>query len=391
MIDVEEAKQRMMAAVCVLPAEMVPLARAVGRFAATDVTAPYDHPLFDVSAMDGYAFAFSEAVKQYTVVGEVPAGAVFPHVLAPGECVRIFTGGMVPPSADTVVMQELAQRDDDRMAYTDGKLKRGGNVRHKGEQVRAGDVALPQGTLIDAATIGLLATVGVREVVVARKPRVAVLISGGEFIQGDRPQPGKIFGSNDVMLAAALHSAGISTATMRHVDDDRDALRTAWKELAATHDVVLSTGGVSVGDFDLIPAVLNEVGADIRFHGVMQKPGKPLLFGRLGDAAAFGLPGNPRAVMVLFREYVLPYLLAMQGAASPWMRTAMLPVAQNASIKGNRAEFRAARVTNAQVELLADEGSHMLRSMAEADAIAFIPVEIRTLKKDQLVEVHYLR
>lgn len=204
------------------------------------------------------------------------------------------------------------------------------------------------------------------------------------------PQPGKIFGSNDVMLAAALHSAGI-TATMRHVDDDRDALRAAWTELAATHDVVLSTGGVSVGDFDLIPAVINELGADIRFHGVLQKPGKPLLFGRLGDAAVFGLPGNPRAVMVLFREYVLPFLQAVQGAAQPWMRNARLPLMDPASIKGVRAEFRAARVTGTQVELLADEGSHMLRSLAEADAIAYIPADVRELKKDQLVEVHYLK
>ncbi|HRO40556.1 MAG TPA: molybdopterin molybdotransferase MoeA [Flavobacteriales bacterium] len=390
MIGVEEAKRRMMAAVRVLPAETVPLARAVGRFVATDVTAPYDHPLFDVSAMDGYAFAFSGTVQQYTVVGEVPAGGVFPHVLAPGECVRIFTGGMLPQGADTVVMQELVQRTGDRIAHADAKLKRGGNVRHTGEQVRAGDVALPQGTLIDAATIGLLASVGVREVAMGALPRVAVLVSGGEFIEGGMPQPGKIFGSNDVMLAAALHSAGIE-ATMRHVDDDRDALRKAWTELAATHDVVLSTGGVSVGDFDLIPAVLNELGADIRFHGVLQKPGKPLLFGRLGDAAVFGLPGNPRAVMVLFREYVLPFLQAVQGAAQPWMRSARLPLMDQASIKGVRAEFRAARVANAQVQLLADEGSHMLRSLAEADAIAYIPADVRELKKDQLVEVHYLR
>ncbi len=390
MIGVEEAKQRMMAAVRVLPAETMPLVRAMGRIVAKDVPAPYHHPLFDVSAMDGYAFAFSEVVQQFTVVGEVPAGGVFPHVLAPGECVRIFTGGMVPQGADTVVMQELVQRTGDRIAYADAKLKRGGNVRHKGEQVRAGDVALPQGTLIDAAAIGLLASVGVREVPVGALPRVAVLVSGGEFIQGGVPQPGKIFGSNDVMLSAALHSAGVA-ATMRHVDDDRDALRKAWTELTPTHDVVLSTGGVSVGDFDLVPPVLNELGADILFHGVLQKPGKPLLFGSLGRAAVFGLPGNPRAVMVLFREYVLPFLLAMQGSAQPWMRSARLPLMIQASMKGVRAEFRAARVANTQVELLADEGSHMLRSLAEADAIAYIPADVRELKKDQLVEVHYLK
>lgn len=390
MIHVDEAKQRMMAAVQVLPTETLPLLQCLGRFVLHGAIAPYDHPLFDVSAMDGYAFPFEPGRTQWAVVGEVAAGCVFPRPLAAGECVRIFTGGMLPEGADTVVMQELVQRNGDLLAHTDVKLKPGGNVRRKGEQLRAGDTALEKGAPIDAAAIGLLASVGVQEAAVARLPRVAVLVSGDEFMEGAMPQPGRIFSSNDLMLDAALRSIGIS-GTVRHVTDDRDALRHAWQELAATHEVVLSTGGVSVGDFDLIPAVLKELGADIRFHGVMQKPGKPMLFGLLDGAALFGLPGNPRAVMVLFREYVQPFLLAMQGAASPWMRTALLRVSDAATIKGNRAEFRAARVRDARVELLADEGSHMLRSLALADAIAYIPADVRELKKDQFIEVHHLK
>jgi molybdopterin molybdotransferase len=168
MIDVKEAKQRVMANVQMMPAEAVPLTEATGRFAASDVIAPFDHPLFDCSAMDGYAFAFSEEVNEWKVVGEVAAGDAFSRSLKPGECVRIFTGAMVPESADTVVMQELAQRNGDVLTHTDVKLKRGGNVRCKGEQLRTGDVALLKGTLLDASAIGLLASVGVQEVQVAR-------------------------------------------------------------------------------------------------------------------------------------------------------------------------------------------------------------------------------
>ncbi|MCB0772057.1 MAG: molybdopterin molybdotransferase MoeA [Flavobacteriales bacterium] len=389
MIHVQEAKQRMMADAARLPAVVVPLLQAHGRFAWEDVPAPFDHPLFDCSAMDGYAFAFDENATQWTVVGEVAAGGTFQRRLAKGECVRIFTGGMLPEGADTVVMQELAQRHDDSINHTDAKLKKGGNVRLKGEQLRAGEVAVEAGTRLGAAAIGLLASVGVRDVKVAARPRVALLVSGNEFAEGTLPQPGKIFGSNGVMLLSALQALGIQ-AELAVVPDDRPALIAAWRRLAADHDAILSTGGVSVGDYDLIPATLQELGASIHLHGVMQKPGKPLLYGRLGRCAVFGLPGNPRAVMVLFGEYVAPWLRAVQGAAAPGPETDLLPLAHAVRIKGNRAEFRAARVLHGRVELLPDEGSHMLRSLAGANAIAFIPADQRELAGGQLVEVHYL-
>jgi molybdopterin molybdotransferase len=386
MISVAEAKRRMMAAVRTLPGETMPLAEAVGRFIVRDAVALYEHPLFDCSAMDGYAFAHGGT--QWKVVGEVAAGDAFPRALLPGECVRIFTGAMIPKGADTVVMQELVQRKDYVITHTDGKLERGGNVRYKGEQLRTGDVALVAGARLGAPAIGLLASVGIREVTVARRPRVALLISGDEFAEDGTPAPGKIFGSNGIMLQAALRKEGID-ATVMNVRDHREALIAAWMELAPVHDVIISTGGVSVGDHDLIPPTLKELDADIRFHGVMQKPGKPMLLAVLDGTAVFGLPGNPRAVMVLFLEYVAPFLRAMQGCAAPWLRSDVLPIAEGARIKGDRAEFRAACVEGGIVKLLADEGSHKLRSLTEANAIAFIPAEVRELKKGDPLEVHY--
>ncbi|MCI1752091.1 MAG: molybdopterin molybdotransferase MoeA [Flavobacteriales bacterium] len=390
MIDVKEAKQRVMANVQMMPAEAVPLTEATGRFAASDVIAPFNHPLFDCSAMDGYAFAFSEEVNEWKVVGEVAAGDAFSRSLKPGECVRIFTGAMVPESADTVVMQELAQRNGNVLTHTDVKLKRGGNVRCKGEQLRTGDVALLKGTLLDASAIGLLASVGVQEVQVAKRPRVALLISGDEFAKGTSPQPGKIFGSNGVMLHAALRNAGIE-ATIVQVNDDSKALVTAWNQAAQQHDLIISTGGVSVGDHDLIRPTLEAIGAEVILHGVMQKPGKPMLFARLESTPVFGLPGNPRAVMVLFWEYVLPFLRAMQSAAHPRPRTEFLPIEHALKLKGDRAEFRAALAANGKVKLLADEGSHMLRSLVEANVLAYIPAELRELKTGDQVEVHFIR
>lgn len=386
MIGVEEAKRRMMAAVRKLPAEPVALSDALGRFIAEEVIAPFDHPLFDCSAMDGYAFACG--ASQWRVVGEVTAGDAFPRALAAGECVRIFTGAMIPEGADTVVMQELVQQNGDQITHTDVRLKRGGNVRYKGEQLRAGEVVLERGVTVDAAAIGLLASVGVREVRVAARPRVALLITGNEFADGATPPPGKIFGSNGVMLQSALRKEGIE-AMVVHAGDDREALIAAWKELVQANDLIISTGGVSVGDHDLIPPTLKDLHADIRFHGVMQKPGKPMLLAMLGGTVVFGLPGNPRAVMVLFMEYVRPFLRAMQGCAAPWMRSDVLPVDRELRVKGERAEFRAAHVEGGKVRLLADEGSHMLRSITEANAIAFIPAEVREMKAGDPIEVHY--
>jgi len=387
MISVEEAKALLMSKVYRLPAEGKPLRS--GGYAAKEVFAPHDHPLFDCSAVDGYAFAFDTDMKAWNVVGEVPAGRVFAGELKPGECLRIFTGALVPASVDTVVMQEFVQREDDRITHTDVKLKAGGNVRKKGEQVRAGDRLLEAGARLDAVAIGLLASCGIREVAQYVTPRVAVIVTGDEFSADATPAPGRIFSSNDVMLLAALTEQGIN-GELLHAKDSTDALLGAFGKASVNADLVITTGGASVGDHDLIKPVLEAMGATIHFHGVAQKPGKPMLFATLGEKPIIALPGNPRAVMILFWEFVLPFLRAIQGARDPWLRTEHLPITHAVTLKGDRAEFRAAQVKDGRVTLLADEGSHMLRSLVDADVLAYFPATMRTVNTNEPVEVHHL-
>jgi len=389
MIAVEEAERLMMAQVPQLPTERFELEDAVGRYTAEEVLSPKEHPLFDMSAVDGYTFRFDASVTEWKVVGEVQAGAVCKSELASGECLRIFTGAMVPTSADTVVMQEFVSREGDLITYRDPKLKPGGNVRRKGEQLQVGGVLLEKGRHITPEAIGLLASVGIHAVSILRPPRVHVVLTGNEFLNEQEPSEGRIHSSNGFMLGAALRSSGV-LVTMEHVPDDRARLDGAFSKALAQCDVILSTGGVSVGDHDLVREAVEMNDGLIHFHGVAQKPGKPMLFATVGGKPFFGLPGNPRAVMVLYWEYVLPFLRAMQGAKDPFLLIDRLPLDHAVTAKGDRAEFRAALVRGGRVSLLKDEGSHMLRSLLEANAIAYLPSSVRSWEKGADIEVHYL-
>ena len=388
MISVEEAKRIMMEhAQALVPGDMA-LSSANG-FVVEDVIAPYDHPHFDMSAVDGYAFRWSSGVSTWDVVGEVAAGEHLLRELALGECARIFTGAMVPMGADTIVMQEFVERAGHRITHSDNRLNRGGNIRKKGEHLQRGQVVLAAGERLDAAAKGLLASVGVFRVKSIRSPGVSVIITGSEFSCGPVPEPGQIFGSNDVMLEALIAQAG-ATSELVHVPDEMVVLEEAITRAVAHADVVISTGGASVGDHDLVHAAIERCGGRAVFHGVAQKPGKPMLFAMFGDKPFFGLPGNPRAVAVLFWEYVLPFLRTMKGAKDPWLIGDVLPVTHTVNVKGDRAEFRAAQVKGGKVTLLPDEGSHMLRSLVEGNALAYLPAHQRSIKVGDELEIHYL-
>ena len=389
MISVEEAKRIMMAHAHPLGADLVALASSGSGYVIEDVFAGHDHPLFDMSAVDGFAFMFAEGSKEWKVVGEVPAGGTLSHALRTGECARIFTGAMIPVGADTVVMQEFVARAGDRISHSDSRLNAGGNVRRKGEQLHAGDLILSAGAHLNAAAKGLLASAGVASVQMVPTPEVTVIITGNEFADERTLLPGRIFSSNDVMLDSLLKQAG-AIAEIERVPDDAAALEQAIRAGAGGADIVITTGGASVGDHDLVLPVLEHLGATIHVHGVAQKPGKPMLFATLNGKPVFGLPGNPRAVMVLFWEYVLPFLRAMQGAKDPWLKTDALPITHAIEIKGDRTEFRAAQVKGGKVTLLRDEGSHMLRSLVEADALAVLPAGRRSWAEGEPLEVHYI-
>ena len=391
MITVEEARLRLIQALRRTAVRTCELLDSSGHHLANDVLAPHDHPLFDMSAVDGYAFAFDAHAPSWHVVVDLAAGDVGREAIQPGECARIFTGAMVPHGADTVVMQEYVERTDDRITHTDAKLRQGSNVRIKGEQVRAGDVLLKAGALLGPAEIGLLASAGVSSVVVHSKPLVNVVRTGGEFAVGPELLPGKIFSSNDVMLCSALHQVEIALVDpVFSSPDDAAELREVLRRAAAGCEVLITTGGVSVGDHDLVKAVLQELGAEVLFHGVQQKPGKPMLVARLNHTFVFGLPGNPRAVLVAWYEYVLPFLRAMQGAPDPWLRSERSPLAAPVTLKGDRAEFRPAKIEKGLVHLLPDQGSHMLSTLIAAHAIVYFPSTTRHVQEGEDVEVHYL-
>jgi molybdopterin molybdotransferase len=244
---------------------------------------------------------------------------------------------------------------------------------------------------IDPAVAGLLAADGVLRVQVTMPPAVGIVCTGSEFNPAGEALPGKIFSSNDQLLQAALRSAGmeINEHVYRSIDT-LDDIRKAIYLASLDSQVVITTGGVSVGEHDLVRAALERLGAEILFHGVLQKPGKPMLFARVGQMPVFALPGNPRAVLVAWYAFVLPFLRAVEGDRDPGPRTAHLPIARGLTLKGNRAEFRAASVRDGVVHLLTDEGSHLLGSLVGADALAYFPHTTRQVPEGATVEVHYL-
>lgn len=389
MISVEEARRIMMEHVPVLPSLFLFPDEVSGYYLADDVVAPFDHPLFDMSAVDGYAVRGGHPWK---VMGEVAAGEVFGDVLGEGECVRIFTGALVPASATAVVMQERCSRDGNIVGYSGAPNVVGANIRRQAESIRTGELLLTAGTLLNPAAIGAITSVGVHQVEVRQKPLVSILRTGGEFIDAEGVKPGRIFSSNDWMLAAALDEQGmLEEQSLFTSGDDLNELVPMIRAALENTDVLITTGGASVGEHDLVRTALERSGATIHFHGVAQKPGKPMLLASLGGKPVFALPGNPRAVLVLFHEYVLPFLRNMQGARDPWPRTERLPLSHALQVKGDRAEFRAAQVRNGHVTLLTDEGSHMLRSLIEADALVYLHSAQRAWNAGDPVEVHYLK
>lgn len=389
MISVEEALEALFREIPLLPEETLGFPQANLRFSAAAVYAPYEHPLFDQSAIDGYAFAWDETVTAWELVGQIPAGKAFSARLSKGQCVRIFTGGMMPQGADTAVMQEHTQRVGTQIQHNDAKLGKGSNVRLRGEQMAAGALVLEKGERIGPETVGLLRSVGVAGLAVRKSPRIAVVITGSEFAATAASDPGHIFSSNGEMLVAALQQEGLA-CTMVYAPDEDEPLERSLRNALETSDLVITTGGVSVGDHDLVPPTLERIGARTIFHKVAQKPGKPMLLSRLENTLVLGLPGNPRAVMVLFWMYVLPAIRAMQGARMPMLRNELLPLSHPVVLKDGRGEFRAARITNGQVSLLQDQGSHMLASLIGANALAYLPKGHGTFAIGEAIQAYHL-
>jgi molybdopterin molybdotransferase len=359
-----------------LPIETVPVGETAGRVLSEHARSAIDLPPFDSSAMDGYAVRAADTPGTLPIVFRVAAGRPAPGPLAPGEAMAIATGGVVPGGADAVVpIEYVVERDND--VEIPEAASSGANVRPAGGDVRAGDLVVAAGTRVGPAQAGALAAAGIAELRCAQRPRAAVLATGSELRPPGEPlQPGQIYEANGLILAAQLESAGAEVERMPAVADDEEAHRAAIAH-GLTADVLVTTGGVSVGPHDLVRSVEADLGVEEVFWGVSIKPGKPISFGVGNGCLVFGLPGNPVSALVGFELFVRPAALALQGVADPLPRFERARLASPVRPNAHRDEFVRARITDADdgvlLEPLGGRESHMIVRAAAADALVLVP------------------
>jgi molybdopterin molybdotransferase len=394
------ARERVLAALAdlvPLPGERVPLAEALGRALADDLVAESDLPAFDVSIMDGYALRAADARApgaKLPVAFEVFAGRPAEGPLPQGACCRIFTGGLLPEGADCVEQQEEVRRAG-RAAQFKRAAERGRFVRPRGSDLAAGDVALPAGALVDAGTIGLAAGLGRGELHVRRRPRVGILPTGDELVPVGRPAgPGQIVESNGHALAAAVREAGAEPVVLPIARDDAGAIRRAL-DAARGLDVLVTSGGVSVGSKDLVRTALRRAGARLDFWRVAMRPGKPFTFGRWGRAAVFGLPGNPASALATFELFVRPALRAMAGLPGSGRLRVTARLASTQEKPAPLEVYLRARIRRVGRELVAEplrtQVSGNLSSTAGHDALAVLPAGRTRVERGAAVDVLLLR
>lgn len=357
-------------------------AELLGRVLAEDVRADRDSPPFAKAMMDGYAVRSGDCAggsAELRIVEEIPAGAVPTRVIAVGECARIFTGAPIPEGSDAVVMQERTVPLGDRVRVTDSGVSPGRNVMPRGKEMTAGDVVLRAGSVLTPVAFGVLGSVGKVEIAVVPAPRVGILATGDELVEADvEPGPGQIRNSNGPMLAALVARAGGVPKYLGIVRDDVSELRERIGVALQESDVLLLTGGVSVGKLDLVPGVLADLGVTAHFHKVRMKPGKPLLFGTQEDKLVFGLPGNPVSALVGFELFVRPALRKLAGHANPGPTEVSLPLAESVSANHDRPTYAPGKLEGGRVQPLPWSGSGDLRAMLDADAwIVLPPGEVR--------------
>lgn len=399
LLSVEQGRERILQAVNTVTAtEQLHIRAALGRILAAPIVSAIDVPPFTNSAMDGYAVHsqdFANAAQSgLVVVGSSFAGAPFTGEVTAGQCVRIMTGAVMPNGTDTVIMQEHAERNADRITFVAGAgdAVAGQHVRNAGEDTRCGDTVLEPGIRLEAAEAGLLASVGVSEVSVTRRLRVAFFSTGDELAGiGTQLAAGQIYDSNRYALYGMLHKPAIECYDLGVIPDRRMAVREAFQRAAEIADLVLTSGGVSVGEADYVTETLDELG-DINFWRMTMKPGKPLAFGQLGNAVFFGLPGNPVSAMVTFYQFVLPAIRKMTGETlrDPLMVQARCAV--DLKKAPGRTEFqrgilRRENDGSLSVSTTGMQGSHLLSSMSRANCFIYLPAENAGSRAGEYVSV----
>lgn len=392
MISVVEAKKIISENVTALPPRLLPLQQSAGLTLAEDAYAPMDIPSFPQSSMDGYAFSFTDWQKnrKLKIVAEVAAGNNEIFTLSRGNAVRIFTGAAVPAGADTVVMQEKIKTSNGELFIEDESIQIGNSVRPKGSEIQAGELALKKGSVLSPASIGFLAGIGISEIKVFPNPLISIILTGNELQQPGKPLlHGQVYESNSFALKAVLKQLYINNVEIFYAADKQDIVTGTLEKALQQSDVVLLTGGISVGDYDFVLQSATECGIEKLFHKVKQRPGKPLYFGKKDNKLVFGLPGNPSSVLTCFYQYVIPALEKLSNKktvlkiiqaplSKPFMKTAML------------THFLKGMYDGKTLTPLTAQESYRLSSFATANCLIQIDEEVTVCNEGDLVTAYLL-
>jgi molybdopterin molybdotransferase len=364
----------------------IALSDALGYVLYHDVISPINMPPFRQSAMDGYAINLHDS-HNYALIGEVKAGDGHQLHLKPGDAVRIFTGAAVPDSANAVVMQEKTSIKDNALTI-DSSVVVNENIRPLGEQVLEGQVALKKGAKLNPAAIAYLATLGITQVKVYQKPTIAIIVTGNELAEaGENLQHGQIYESNAIMLRIALKQMGYDKISFHKVADNYNDTLNLLDNVISNNEVILVSGGISVGDYDFVGKALAELNVVEHFYKVNQKPGKPLFFGEKDDKIIFALPGNPAASLSCFYIYVIAAIEILSGN-SKYKLIRVKALSKSSFVKkGDRAQFLKAIYNNGAVEVLVGQNSSMLHTFALANALVYLPEDAESINKQDEVEV----
>lgn len=401
MISVEKAIESILKEIKILGSERISILDSLGRVAAEDMYSSRDIPPFDNSAMDGYALKFKdikgssvENPSILKVVEDLPAGYTPKKAIKDGEAARIMTGAPIPKCADTVIMVEDTKKETDTVKIF-RETKQGGNIRSAGEDVKSGELVISRGTLIRPAEVGMMASVGRAFVYVYQAPRVAILSTGDELVDvDDELTEGKIISTNSYTLMSQVKECGGIPIYLGIAKDTKKEIGEKLKE-GTCADIIVSTGGVSVGDYDLVKDVLKELGAEIRFWKVAMRPGQPLIFGIIAGKPFFGLPGNPVSSMVSFEQFVRPSILKMCGFKNIFRHVIKATIKENISQKPGRKRFLRSIVSledgRYYVRLTGEQGSGILMSMVKSNGLMIMPEDKTDFKVGETVKVQLLR
>ncbi len=362
------------------------ITQCLGYVIAEDIFSLIDMPPFRQSAMDGYAVNHDQS-NTYKLIGEIKAGDPADIILKKNEAVRIFTGASVPNTANAVIMQEKIDVTNTLISSQEIP-KNEQNIRPKGEQIKKNTLALTKNTTLTPTNLSFLASLGFDELLVYPKPKVGIVITGSELITPGTPlAPGKIYESNSILLSTTLQNEQINDFTVYKVKDDYQSTEDLLKKVINENDFVLVSGGISVGDYDFVGKALEKIGVTEIFYKIKQKPGKPLFFGKKDTTYVFALPGNPASALTCFYIYALPLLRNFSHCEKIHLTKKVKKISHNYEVKGIRAQFLKAKITNEFVEVLDLQSSAMIHGFNEANALVFITENTNFIKKLQEVEV----